>query len=93
MRDAFVFQKVVFMKLFSKLFSIYLLLEKLINEKYFSVNGKYFLVNRKHFSIKENFGLIFKKVFSFYFGQKTLSRSCEKFRNIMLFADYVKFGP
>jgi hypothetical protein len=37
--------------------------------------------------------LIFRKVFSFYFGRKTLSRSCEKFRNIILFVDYVKFGP
>ena len=29
---------------------------------------------------------------SFYFGRKTLSRSCEKFRNIILFAYYNKFG-
>jgi len=35
------------------------------------------LVNKKHFSLKEKFGLIFKKVFSFYFGRKTLSRNCE----------------
>jgi hypothetical protein len=56
----------------------------LVNEKYFPVNGKYFLV-------KEKFGLIFKKVLSFYFGWKTLSGSCEKFRNIILFADYIKF--
>jgi hypothetical protein len=33
----------------------------------------------------------FRKVF-FYFGRKTLSRSCEKFRNIMLFTDYIKFS-
>jgi hypothetical protein len=39
------------------------------------------------------FGLIFRKVFFFYFGRKTLSRSCEKFRNIILFADYFKFSP
>jgi hypothetical protein len=51
------------------------------------------LVNGKHFSVKEKFGLISRKVFSFYFGRKTLSRSCEKFRNVMLFADYIKFGP
>jgi hypothetical protein len=52
-------------------------LEKLANKKYFSVKGKFTLVSRK--------------VLSFYFGRKTLSRSCEKFRNIILFADYNKF--
>jgi hypothetical protein len=35
----------------------------------------------------------FRKVFSFYFGRKTLFRSYEKFRNPMLFADYIKFSP
>jgi len=65
-------------KLLFKFFCIYLLLKNLINEKYFRV--------------KEKFSLIFRKVFSFYFEQKTLSRSCEKFRNIILFADYIKFG-
>jgi hypothetical protein len=58
---------------------ICLLLGKLVNGKYFPVKGK--------------LGLIFKKVFSFYWGRKTLSRSCEKFRNIILFANYVKFSP
>jgi hypothetical protein len=51
------------------------------------------LVNGKYFPVKEKFGLVFRKVFSFYFGWKTLSRSCEKFRNVILFADYIKFGP
>jgi hypothetical protein len=51
------------------------------------------LVNGKHFPVKEKFGLISRKVFSFYFGWKTLSESCEKFINIILFADYIKFGP
>jgi hypothetical protein len=51
------------------------------------------LVKRKYFSVKEKFGLVFKKVFLFYFGRKTLSKSCEKFRNVMLFADYIKYGP
>jgi hypothetical protein len=37
--------------------------------------------------------LIFRKVFSFYFKRKTLSESCEKFKNIILFTDYIKFGP
>jgi len=50
------------------------------------------LVNRKHFSVKEKFSLVFRKVFSFYFEPKTLSISCEKIRNIVLFADYIKFG-
>jgi hypothetical protein len=76
---SFVLRKVVFWKLFFKFFCVCLLLEKLRNEKHFSVKGKFSLVSRK--------------VFSFYFERKTLSRSCEKFRNIILFADYIKFGP
>jgi hypothetical protein len=68
---------VIFEKLFSKFSYVCLPLEKLINGKYFPV--------------KEKFGLIFRKVFSFYFERKTLSESCEKFRNIILFADYIKF--
>jgi len=44
----------------------------------------------KNFLIKEKFSLIFKKVFSFYFGWKIFSS--EKFKNIILFADYIKFG-
>jgi hypothetical protein len=61
-------------------------LGKLVNRKYFPVNGK-------HFSVKEKFGLVSRKVFSFYFGRKTLFESCEKIRNVILFADYIKFGP
>jgi len=56
-----------------------LLLEKLVNEKYFL--------------IKEKFGLVFKKIFSFYFGWKTLFENYEKFRNVILFADYIEFNP
>jgi hypothetical protein len=74
---------VFFEKLLFKI-NFCLLLKKLINKKYF-------LVNKKYFSAKEKFGLVFKKVFSFYFGRKTFSRSYEKFRNIILFADYIKF--
>jgi hypothetical protein len=77
---------VVFGKLFSKLSCVCLPLGKLVNGKYFPVNGKYF-------SVKKIFGLVFRKVFSFYFERKTLSGSCEKFKNIILFADYIKFGP
>jgi hypothetical protein len=73
----FVFRKVIFEKLLFKLSCVYLLLRKLVNEK--------------HFPVKEKFGLIFRKVFSFYFGRKTLSGSCEKFRNVILFVDYIKF--
>jgi hypothetical protein len=68
---------VVFEKLFFKLSCVCLPLEKLVNEK--------------HFPVKEKFGLIFRKIFSFYFRQKTLSGSCEKFKNVILFADYIKF--
>jgi hypothetical protein len=69
----------IFEKSFSTLSNVCLPLEKLVNGKYFSV--------------KEKFGLVFRKVFSFYFEQKTLSESYEKFKNIILFADYIKFGP
>jgi len=51
------------------------------------------LINKKYFPIKEKFDVIFRKVFSFYFGRKTLSESCEKIINIILFADYIEFGP
>jgi len=60
----FVSRKVVFRKLFSKLSCICLLLEKLVNEKHFSVNEKHFSVNGKHFLVKEKFGLVCRKVFS-----------------------------
>jgi hypothetical protein len=74
-----VFWKVVFKKLVSKFSCVCLLLGKLVNGKHFPVKGK--------------FGLVSRKMFSFYFGQKTLSGSCEKFRNVILFVDYIKFGP
>jgi len=45
------------------------------------------------FQLKKKIGMVFRKMFSFYFGQKTLSGSCKKFRNVILFADYIKFGP
>jgi hypothetical protein len=82
----FVFQKLIFGKPLSKLFYVYLSLERLVNEKHFPVNIK-------HFPVKGKFSLVSRKVFSFYFGRKTLSSSCEKFRNIILFDDYIKFGP
>jgi hypothetical protein len=33
------------------------------------------------------------KCFPEKFGRKTFFGSCEKFRNVILFADYIKFGP
>jgi hypothetical protein len=75
----------IFRKLLLKKFYVCLLLKK--------VDGKYFLVNRKHLLVKGKFSLIFKKVFFFYFGQKTLSKNCEQIRNIILFIDYIKFNP
>jgi hypothetical protein len=49
------------------------------------------LVNEKHFSVKEKFGSVSSKV-SFFFGWKTLFKSYEKFKNVILFVDYIKFG-
>ena len=65
-------------KSLSKLFCVCLLLEKLIN--------------KKHFSIKKNLAWFRGKYFSRKSGRKTLYRSYEKFRNIILFIDYIKFG-
>ena len=73
----YVFWKVVFEKLLFKLSCVCLLLEK--------------LVNGKHFPVKEKFDFVFKKIFSFYFRQKTLFQNYKKFRNIILFVDYNKF--
>jgi hypothetical protein len=75
----FVSREVVSGKPVSKLSCVCLSLEKLVNGKHFTVKGK--------------FGLVSRKVFSFYFERKTLSRSYEKFKNVILFADYIKFGP
>ena len=82
----FVFLKMIFTKLLFKIFYVCLILEKVVNKKYF-------LVKEKYFPVKEKFGLVFKKVFSFYFGRKTLSGNCEKFRKVILFVDYIKFDP
>jgi hypothetical protein len=43
------------------------------------------LVNGKHFSVKGKFGLVSRKVFSW--------KIYEKFRNVILFTVYIKFGP
>jgi len=44
------------------------------------------------FQSKENLAWFPGKCFPEKFGRKTLSGSCEKFRNVILFADYIKFG-
>ena len=45
------------------------------------------------FQSKENLAKSPGKCFPEKFGWKTLSGNCEKFRNVILFADYIKFGP
>jgi len=81
LRSPFVSWKVIFWKLLFKLSCVYLLLEKLVNGK------------RKHFLVKRKLGLVSRKVFSIYFGRKTLSRICKKLKSILLFVDYIKFSP
>ena len=36
------------------------------------------MINEKYFLVKEKFNLVFRKIFSFYFGRKTFSESCGK---------------
>jgi len=45
------------------------------------------------FQSKENLAWFSGKCFPGKFGRKTPSGSCEKFRNVILFANYIKFGP
>jgi hypothetical protein len=52
-----------------------------------------FRSTKNTFQSKKNLAWFPEKCFFFYFGRKTLSESCEKFKNIILFADYIKFGP
>ena len=51
------------------------------------------LVNGKHFPVKGKFGLVFRKVFSWKIWAENTFRKCEKFRNVILFVDYIKYGP
>ena len=48
---------------------------------------------QKTLSYQRKIWLDFQESVFLLFGRKTLSRSCEKFKNIILFTDYVKFGP
>jgi len=50
------------------------------------------LFNEKYFLVKEKFNFVFKKVFFFYFKQKTLFRNYKKFKNIVIFANNIKFN-
>ena len=45
------------------------------------------------FQSKKNLTWFSGKCFPEKFGRKTLFGSCEKIRNVILFADYIKFGP
>jgi hypothetical protein len=51
------------------------------------------LVKKNTFQSKKNLAWFPRKCFPGKFGWKTLSESCEKFRNIILFANYIKFDP
>ena len=44
------------------------------------------------FQLKEKLARFSEKCFSEKFGRKTLFKSCDKFRNVILFADYIKFA-
>ena len=48
---------------------------------------------RNTFQSKKNLAWFSGKYFPEKFGRKTLSGNCEKFRNIILFVDYIKFDP
>jgi len=48
---------------------------------------------RKTLSSQRKIWLGFQESVFLYFGRKTLSGSCEKIRNVILFANYIKFGP
>ena len=50
------------------------------------------LINKKYFIAKKKLDLVSKKKISFYFERKTLFKNYEKFRNVILFADYIKFN-
>jgi len=88
----FVFWNLIFEKLLFKLFNVCLSLEKLVNEKYFSVKKKFGLVSRKVFFLFTVF--VFRKVVF----EKSLSKlSCvcltlEKLVNGKHFPVKGKFG-
>jgi hypothetical protein len=50
------------------------------------------LINEKYFPVKKNLAYFLGNCFAEKFERKILSGRYEKFRNIILFADYIKFG-
>jgi hypothetical protein len=48
---------------------------------------------KNSFQSKKNLTWLSEKYFPEKFRRKILSRSYEKFRNVILFADYIKFDP
>jgi len=56
-------------------------------------NFHVFISTENTFQSMKNLTWFSRKCFPEKFGRKTLSGSCEKIRNVILFADYIKFGP
>jgi len=88
----FVSQKLIFKKLFFKIFCVCLSLEKLVNKKHFSVKEKFSLVFRKVFFLLAVF--VFRKM---VFGKPLSKLSCvclplEKLVNEKHFPVKGKFG-
>jgi len=48
---------------------------------------------QKTLSSQKKIWLGFQESVSFYFGRKTLSENYKKFRNVILFVDYIEFDP
>jgi len=69
--------------------------EKLISLRWFVIRKvgqrKILFGQWKIFFDQKKIDLVSRKVFSFYFGRKILSGNCEKYKNVILFADYIKF--
>jgi len=80
------------------MFVLCLFLGKWFLRNYF-LNFLVFVYQYKSWSTKntfqsnENLDWFSGKYFPGKFGRKTLSGSCEKFRNVILFVIYIKFGP
>jgi hypothetical protein len=67
-----------FLKIIFQTFIYLFIIKKLVNKKYF-------LEKKTWLSFQESVFLLFLV--------KNTFRSCEKFINILLFVDYIKFGP
>jgi hypothetical protein len=66
----------IYCKLIFKFFCVCLSLQKLVNEKYFS--------------IKKSYGLVFIKVFLLFWVKNTFEK-LTKLKHILLIIDYIKF--